>query len=96
MVAEKGVSPAQVEAFAPTAIALLNLVAASFVSNSSHLGSLPGRIPLVPTVLKGRGSYWWNTDTARPIDSALHDIFDRLSPSCNLIRRQPWSLIYWL
>ena len=73
-------------AFAPAAIALPNLVviAASFVSNLSHLGSPPGRIPPVPTVLKG-----WNTDTTRSIDS------DPFSPPRDPIRRQPWSLIYY-
>ena len=50
-------------------------IVASFVSNLSHLGSLPGRIPQVPTVLKG--GYLLNPGTTRLNDSAfLHDIFN--------------------
>ena len=60
-------------------------IVASFVSNLSHLGSPPGRIPSGPTVLKG-GSRW-NLDTTRSIDSALNDIFDPFSPSRDPIRR---------
>ena len=83
LAAEKEVRPGQVEAFASTATALPN-VAASFVSNSSHLGSPPGRIPQVPTILKG--GCLWNPDTARSIDSTLlHDIFNLFSPLRDLI-----------
>ena len=61
------------------------VIVASFVSNTSHLGSPPGRIPSGPTVLKG-GSRW-NLDTTRSIDSTLNDIFDPFPPSRDPIRR---------
>ena len=55
-------------------------IAVSFVSNLSHLGSPPGRIPQVPTVLKG--GYLSNPGTTRSIDSALlHDILNPFLPS---------------
>ena len=58
-------------------------IAASFVSNLSHLGSLLGRILQVPTVLKG--GYLSNPGTTRSIDSAfLYDIFDLFLLSRNL------------
>ena len=50
LVVKKKVSSGYIEAFALTTIAL---IAASFISNLSHLGSLPRRIPLVSTVLRG-------------------------------------------
>ena len=47
----------------------------SFVSNLSHLGSPPRRIPQVPTVLKG--GYLLNPGTTRLINSAfLYNIFN--------------------
>jgi len=50
-------------------------IAASFVSNLSHLGSPPRRIPQVPTVLKG--GYLLNPGTTRLINSAfLYNIFN--------------------
>ena len=53
-------------------------IAVSFISNLSHLGSPPGRIPQVPTVLKG--GYLWNPDTTRSNDFALlYNIFDPFS-----------------
>ena len=58
-------------------------IAASFVSNLSHLGSLPGRIPQVPTVLKG--GYLLNPSTTRLINSAfLYNIFNLFLPLRNL------------
>ena len=50
LVVKKEVLSGHIEAFALTAIAL---IAASFISNLSHLGSLPGQILLVPTILRG-------------------------------------------
>ena len=47
---KKEVLSSYIEAFALTTIAL---IAASFISNLSHLGNPPRRIPLVPTVLRG-------------------------------------------
>jgi len=47
LVVKKEVLPSQVEAFTLTTIAL---IAVSFISNLSHLGSLPRRILLVKGV----------------------------------------------
>ena len=63
-------------------------IAASFVSNLSHPGSPPGRIPPGPTVLKGGPR--WDTNTTWLIDSALlRDIFDLFSLLRDPIQRQP-------
>ena len=50
-------------------------IVASFVSNSSYLGSPPRRIPQVPTVLKG--GYLLNPSTTRLNNSAFfYNIFN--------------------